>query len=60
MKETIYTIRWYATGDVEQHLTINDVYREAFNNNGALQDGFVVRSVNGVRQIIAIVTKEDT
>lgn len=29
MKETLYAIRWYATGDVEQHLTIDEVYREA-------------------------------
>lgn len=60
MKETLYTIRWLVTGDVKSHLTITDVYREAFNSNAFVDVGFIVRFVNGEKQIIASVTKEES
>ena len=60
VKETLYTIRWFATGDVELHLTISDVYREAFNNGGALRGSFIVKIIgDAMEQIIAAVTKEE-
>ena len=59
MKETLYTIRWLATGDVEPHLTIDEVWAEAFKNRGTLHSGFIVPNKE-YTQPIAIVTKEDT
>ena len=59
MKETLYTIRWFATGDVEPHLTIGGVYREASVNNGEWCGRYIIGFVNGKRDIIAVVTEEE-
>ena len=61
MTEKRYTIRWYATGDVEQNLTIDEVWSEASKNGCILMGGLIVKQPDDKTGcIVAAVTKEDS